>query len=327
MSTYKSIHSILYLLFICRYEHLKSGLLKNDQLKNPVYSDLPMTTEVRYATLIAQIRNMTRNINTTIAFNRLCTQSDDEDCYRNSFQHCDSRNLIFVNGGVSGSGSGSGDESGSGKDSGVTETATESADHIGNIFTTATTEKVITTPRRKIFNNSLNDEMGPSHKPPSTANPFTPGTAATDGHKEIQDNNIPMDDKTPKPPLHLETDKLPEVVSPEEKTTAVSGGVETTPQSLPPDSPETNLYDTKGTTTTNGGGSDIISMEEMTTLSEYVETAHTSMQPLTEDITTDMDRNPPQIRKPIISRAASFYTAEISTTCTLIACLAALVSL
>ena len=91
-----------------RYEDPKAGLLKKDQVNNPVYSDLPMDTDILYAALIHDMNTMSSAINATMIFKEHCLQSDDEDCFNTPVQQCIEREPDG-SGSAMGSGSGSGD--------------------------------------------------------------------------------------------------------------------------------------------------------------------------------------------------------------------------
>lgn len=139
--------------------------MKMDQLRNPEYTNIPMTTAPRYSQLISALHAMTRKINSTIAFNKVCLDSDDEDCFRNPFQNCRDSTPAKSTPAESGSGSGS--------DSGIFEITTD-----GGNEDTATVRPTIavSTTQQRIFpmpldNNVLRDEMVPST--PSIGRPTT----------------------------------------------------------------------------------------------------------------------------------------------------------
>lgn len=123
--------------------------MKVDQLKNPEYTDIPMTTAPRYSQLISALHAITRKINSTIAFNKVCLDSDDEDCFRNPFQDC-RMNTETMSG------------SGSGSDSGINETAsTYGMEGVVTVRPTAvstTQSTMMAIPS----DNNLRDEMRPS---------------------------------------------------------------------------------------------------------------------------------------------------------------------
>ncbi len=141
-----------------------------------------MTTEIRYASLISKLRAMTRNINTIIEFNKLCQQSDDEDCFRDSYRYCGTLKPPTLPPDM-GSGFGSGDMN-----------DTETLNMTTNVFygtpAMTTTEQTENTDQDG-FDNELGDEMAPTPPPKPV---FTLAPVTVDNKPPVQDgfdNSIP----------------------------------------------------------------------------------------------------------------------------------------
>lgn len=241
--------------------------MKVDQLANPEYQDTPLSPGLRYATLISKLRSVSGSINNTVAFNRACQQSDDEDCYRDPFRNCgkDQEQDISESGSSSGSGSGSG--SGriwSNEDDNEMSDTMRKPSPPPLVHTVPTTATDGAAPVRPIFDNYLGDGMNPATQPkprptakPPTAKPFTLATMKIPG---IFDNRIPGDDK-PLPGVKQQ-EKTPVSVSPPPSqsdpvsTTAAAssteeeGEEETTPSPVQDTSTEARGFKT----TTEGGG-------------------------------------------------------------------------
>lgn len=165
--------------------------MKLDQLKNPEYESIPMTTVPRYSRHISALHAMTRKINSTIAFNKVCLDSDDEDCFRNPFQNCRTTETPTYS---------SGSGSGSGSDSGINETAT---DFGGESMTTAR-PMIVSTERSTAMaipsDNNLRDEMAPSAR--TTKEPHAPIRPTQDSGNKVDDfdNRVPVGtDRNDKP--------------------------------------------------------------------------------------------------------------------------------
>lgn len=125
---------------------------------------------------------MTRKINTAISFNKLCEESDDEDCYKDFYHFC----------GIIDSPVGSGSGSGSGYDD------TERPSPITNIpfGTTSSTETRSSTDATTSLGTE--DEMAKTTPPPTIpTDPFVLGPTTTESRKNVPltqdgfDNLIP----------------------------------------------------------------------------------------------------------------------------------------
>jgi hypothetical protein len=166
--------------------------MKADQLRNPEYADIPQSMELRYKELIHELHTMTRWLNSTIAFNKVCLDSDDEDCFRNPFQNCNR-----APDSVSHSGSGDGSGSGMDPDSETTTTVYNRED----VTTTARPARPApvsteSTALDTISDNSLGEEIRPAARPTTpTPVPTTP-TTPTSQNPVTQigglDNNVPV---------------------------------------------------------------------------------------------------------------------------------------
>ena len=79
------------------------GISKAEQENNTAFQNLPFDPELRYATEMAKLTQLTSQLNNTIN-QKLCFESDDEDCVRKILYVCDSTNFFLFDEGDSGSG-------------------------------------------------------------------------------------------------------------------------------------------------------------------------------------------------------------------------------
>lgn len=277
--------------------------MKTDQLRNPEFVDLAMSTELRYSVLIGKLHDITRKINTTIAFNTVCQDSDDEDCYRNSnnnmFAHCaiGSRGPAEPDLELSGSGSESG--SGSRSDYGEKETM------YGSDMTDS--EWVSTTERR----------VTPSGKPISSTAP-----PAEDDRSGGNGGNGGGDDDDDKPPDHGIDNNIP----------VFSDGVVVLPPATTEEDRETSTTPTVSeatTTTTTSEETDRSTIQSGTTggVATKGVTGHTEQGGMTR--TNDETEPPPATTSDIFTEkqdlhsvnSAAFHTATLFTTA-LVTCIA-----
>ena len=79
------------------------GISKAEQENNTAFQNLPFDPELRYATEMSKLTQLTSQLNNTIN-QKLCLESDDEDCARKIRYICDSTNFYPFDEGGSGSG-------------------------------------------------------------------------------------------------------------------------------------------------------------------------------------------------------------------------------
>lgn len=78
--------------YSCRYEEPQVGISKAEQENNTAFQNLPFDPELRYADEMAQLTELTSQLNDTIN-QKLCFESDDEDCARKVLYVCNSSSL------------------------------------------------------------------------------------------------------------------------------------------------------------------------------------------------------------------------------------------
>lgn len=96
------------------YDEPLVGLLKREQRNNPSFVGEPLEMYILYESLILELRTKTAEINKTLNFKLVCSDSDDEDCARSVSFECNTE-----------IGSGSGSGSGFGNSSRWNETSLE----------------------------------------------------------------------------------------------------------------------------------------------------------------------------------------------------------
>ena len=79
------------------------GISKAEQENNTAFQNLPFDPELRYGTEISELTQLTSQLNNTIN-QKLCFESDDEDCARRIRYVCDSTHFFPFDEGGSGSG-------------------------------------------------------------------------------------------------------------------------------------------------------------------------------------------------------------------------------
>lgn len=94
----------------CRYEDPQVGVLKSDQKNNTAFQHLPLEPELKYQPEMAKLKQLTSLLNETI-LQKLCFESDDEDCVKKVLYMCDTNGLPDFSASGSGSGLGSGNHS------------------------------------------------------------------------------------------------------------------------------------------------------------------------------------------------------------------------
>lgn len=78
--------------YSCRYEEPQVGISKAEQENNTAFQNLPFDPELSYADEMAQLTQLTSQLNDTIN-QKLCFESDDEDCVRKVLYVCNSSSL------------------------------------------------------------------------------------------------------------------------------------------------------------------------------------------------------------------------------------------
>lgn len=280
--------------------------MKADQLKNPEYTDIPLTMELRYSKLIDALHTMTRQINTTIAFNKVCLDSDDEDCFRNPFQNCGNRNTETM----------SGSGSGSGSDSGINETATE-YDGEGATTTRPATDSTVRS-TAILLENNLRDEMIPSTPGTTTggregdkedpADKNSPGVGDFDNTIPLgsEKNRVTIPTRKPLEPLGNENPSKPTAVGDLEPVNVDMTTTGTTTAGITTKGTTTEGTTTTGTTTAETTGGDINQRERTSASKQPTTTADAASRQSSEPL--------------VISSSASPHLTPILTTA-LVTCL------